>query len=78
MKVKREIEDCKDNVQGNGKRKRSDPMSDSCVYTIWNTKVPWHGVFDNFLLLFNLQGGVGKSTLTFHIASQYAKTHPTR
>ena len=25
-----------------------------------------------------LQGGVGKSTLTFHIASQFAKTHPER
>merc|ERR1711953_899204 len=43
------------------KRNRPDPMSNSMVYTIWNTK-----------------GGVGKSTLTFHCASQYAKTHPDR
>ena len=25
-----------------------------------------------------MKGGVGKSTLTFHCASQYAKTHPDR
>ena len=26
----------------------------------------------------HFKGGVGKSTLTFHISSQYAKTHPDR
>ena len=28
--------------------------------------------------IWNNKGGVGKSTLTFHIASIYAKTHPGR
>ena len=27
--------------------------------------------------IWNNKGGVGKTTLTFHIATQYAKTHPT-
>ena len=26
----------------------------------------------------HFKGGVGKSTLTFHFSSQYAKTHPDR
>jgi len=28
--------------------------------------------------IWNTKGGVGKSTLTFHCSSQYAKTHPDR
>ena len=82
-----------DYIEYLSKRSRPDPMANAMVYTIWNTKVGLlqdHLFGKNKKISINritvvtptdfnyFKGGVGKSTLTFHCSSQYAKTHPDR
>ena len=42
-----------------------------------STKEAKVSINKNVYTIWNNKGGVGKTTLTFHIATQYAKTHPT-
>ena len=42
-----------------------------------STKVAMVSIDKKVYTIWNNKGGVGKTTLTFHLATQYAKTHPT-
>ena len=56
----------------NGKRKMINNESRQC-----STKVAMVSIDKKVYTIWNNKGGVGKTTLTFHLATQYAKTHPT-
>ena len=56
----------------NGKRKMINKESSQS-----STKVAMVSIDKKVYTIWNNKGGVGKTTLTFHLATQYAKTHPT-
>ncbi len=61
-----------------GERNRNTTTSFSGKVPGWNASSVWGEDDMAIYALWNNKGGVGKSYLTFQIASEYARTHPSQ